>query len=49
VHVAVDDATHLAYVEVLPNKQQDKTGWFSGAGGGVVQRTGDDLPADSLG
>ena len=40
VHVAVDDATRLAYVEVLPDEQQDTTvgflvravGWFSEQG-----------------
>jgi hypothetical protein len=40
VHVAVDDATRLAYVEVLPDEQQSTTvgflvravGWFSEQG-----------------
>ena len=53
VHVAIDDATRLAYVEVLPDEQQGTAigfmsralAWFNGQGVACLQVMSDNGPA----
>jgi len=49
VHVAIDDATRLAYVKVLADEQMGDDCWVPGPRSRLVLCAGDQLPADPVG